>query len=501
MPRIYVQRGSAEGYEQNISSTLAKPLSRETIGRVSGIVGPDRTLAQRVEVLINQGPLYVWGTKTRGRSEIARMRPGDLAIFVVGGTPACYGTVSEVIADDVPVEMRRSLSKEFWGSEAWEYVWFLSGVSDTKLPRPQLESLLGQPLGSFFGSPYASFRGVDEKDTAIGVVQAALDSLKRGTAPKETQTTVANLEPADPELELMRKLLKAKKQIILYGPPGTGKTHRAIELAASLAPNVISETVQFHPSYTYEEFVVGIKPLTKDGQVTFAPTDGVFKSLCDRARSNPRHPYVMIVDEINRGNIPKIFGELLFALEYRNVGIRLPYITGSEPWMIPDNVHLIGSMNTADRSIALIDVALRRRFYFIEMRPDYELLEEWLRENATEEMANEIPRLLGTMNARITRLLDRDHEIGHTYFMKKGIDWPTLRTIMYHEIIPLLQEYFYNEPQRLMTVLGPGFVIEPKEEAELGGAFYELVPNRTVSEFKDAIRQLMTHTGPPYVTP
>ena len=225
------------------------------------------------------------------------------------------------------------------------------------------------------------------------------------------------------------------------------------------------------------------------------------KTLCDRARSDPQRPYVMIVDEINRGNIPKIFGELLFALEYRNVGIRLPYIAGSEPWTIPDNVHMIGSMNTADRSIAPIDVALRRRFYFIEMRPDYELLEEWLREKATEEMANEIPRLLGTMNARITRLLDRDHEIGHTYYMKKGIDWPTLRTIMYHEIIPLLQEYFYNEPQRLMTVLGPGFVIEPKEEAELGGAFYELVPNRTVSEFKDAIRQLMTHTGPPYVTP
>jgi len=344
MSRIYVQRGSAEGYKQNISSTLSKPLSRESIGRAAAIVGPDRSLAQRVEALINQGPQFVWGTKTRGRSDIARMRPGDLAIFVLGGTPAYYGIVSEVLADDVPVDIRRALSREFWGSEAWEYVWFLCGLSDTKLSRPQLESLLGQPLGSFFGSTYASFRGVDEKDTAIGAVQAALDSLQRGKAPAETQTTVVKLEPADPELEFMRELLKAKKQVILYGPPGTGKTHRAIQLAASLAPNVISETVQFHPSYTYEEFVVGIKPLTKDGQVTFAPTDGVFKTLCDRARSDPQRPYVMIVDEINRGNIPKIFGELLFALEYRNVGIRLPYIAGSEPWTIPDNVHMIGSM-------------------------------------------------------------------------------------------------------------------------------------------------------------
>src|SRR5438445_8192418 len=121
MSRIYVQRGSAAGYEQNIDSTLAKPLSRETISHVLGIVGPDRTLAQRVEVLINQGPLYVWGTKTRGRSEIARMRPGDLAIFVLAGTPACYGTVSEVLADDAPLDIRRSLSKEFSGSEPREY--------------------------------------------------------------------------------------------------------------------------------------------------------------------------------------------------------------------------------------------------------------------------------------------------------------------------------------------------------------------------------------------
>src|SRR3989442_3838203 len=337
------------------------------------------------------------------------MRPGDLAIFVMGGTPGYYGTVSEIVADDVPVDISRALSREFWSSEAWEYVWFLRGVSDTKLSRPQLESVLGQPLGSFFGSTYASFRGVDEKDTAIGAVQAALDSLQRGKAPVETQTAVLKVEPADPELEFMKELLKAKKQVILYGPPGTGKTHRAIELASSLAPNVISETVQFHPSYTYEEFVVGIKALAKDGQVTFAPTDGVFKALCDRARSDPHRLYVMIVDEINRGNIPKIFGELLFALEYRNVGIRLPYIAGSEPGSIPENVHIGGSMNTADRSIALIDGALRRRVYIIQMRPDYELLEEWLRENATEEMANEIPRLLGNMNARITHLLDPHH--------------------------------------------------------------------------------------------
>src|SRR5439155_13782405 len=141
----YVQRGSAEGYRKNIRATLSAPLSSETLSRATSIIAREPNLAQSVGSIIRPGSSYVWGTKNRGRSEIARMRPGDLAIFVVEGTPACYGTVSEVIADDVPVEMRRSLSKEFWGSEAWEYVWFLSGVSDTKLSRRQLESLLGQP--------------------------------------------------------------------------------------------------------------------------------------------------------------------------------------------------------------------------------------------------------------------------------------------------------------------------------------------------------------------
>ena len=501
MARIYVQRGSAEGYRQNIRATLSAPLTGETLSRATSIIARDPTLAQRVGSIIRPGSSYVWGTKNRGRSEIARMRPGDLAMFVLEGTPVYYGVVTEIFGDEVPVDIRRALSKELWGSEAWEYIWFLQDVAETKLARPQLEGLLGQTLGAFFGSPYASFRGIDEKDTAARFVKVALEALQQGSAPRGPQAPPHRVEPTDPELEQMRDLLLTKKQLVLYGPPGTGKTYRAMELANSLASDAVHEIVQFHPSYTYEEFVIGIKPLTKDGQVVFAPCDGVFKQLCDRARSDPNRPYVMTVDEINRGNIPKIFGELLFALEYRNKGIRLPYVSAGDEWKIPGNIYLIGTMNTADRSIALIDVALRRRFYFIEMRPDYELLEEWLRKHASEDMANIVPRLLGTMNARITRLIDRDHEIGHTYFMKEGIGWPILRKVMYHEIIPLLQEYFYNEPQRLMTVLGPGFVIEPKEEADLGGAFYELIPNREVSEFKEAVGQLMSYIGPSYVTP
>src|SRR5438093_9367883 len=209
MPRIYVQRGSAEGYKQNLSSTLSKPLSRETIGRLATIVGPDRTLAQRIDALVNQEPSFVWGTKSRGRSEIARMRPGDLAIFVLEGTPLYYGTLSEIMGDDAPVDIRRALSKEFWGSEGWEYVWFLQEVAQTKLPRSELEVLLGQTLGSFFGSSYASFRGIDETDTAAGSKTAVLEALRQAVAKRTTTTLGPKLDPADPQVQGRKDLLIA----------------------------------------------------------------------------------------------------------------------------------------------------------------------------------------------------------------------------------------------------------------------------------------------------
>jgi len=490
MGRVFLQRGSAEGYQDNIARTLSSPLNTEKLGRLLTVLGRDPSLVDLAASLRSQYSVCVWGTKSRQHVEIELMKRGDLALFIVEGNPRYFGIISEVLTDTVPPAIRQALSKELWGAEAWEYVWFLKDVKEMTLPRQDLEELLGRTLSEFFG-PYGSFRGIDERDTGAGSLEAFAEGLKGGAVPVKPRGPTLKPEVTDPDLERLKALLTAKRQVILYGPPGTSKTYRAMQLAESLGPNVVHELVQFHPAYTYEEFVIGLRPVTKNGQVQFVPVSGAFKKLSDQARQDPARPYVMIVDEINRGNIPKVFGELMFAIEYRNKPVRLQYASDEGLWSVPENVYLIGTMNTADRSIALIDVALRRRFYFEEMRPNYDLLEQWLRENASEDMAEQIPKLLQTMNARITRLVDRDHVIGHTYFMKPGINWEVLQTVMYHEVIPLLQEYFYNEPEKLRMVLGPGFVLELKEESELGGAFYELVPNRGTSEFKDAVNRLL----------
>jgi 5-methylcytosine-specific restriction protein B len=166
-------------------------------------------------------------------------------------------------------------------------------------------------------------------------------------------------------------LLEEKGQVVFYGPPGTGKTFVALVLAEEITRDGGQfRIVQFHPSYSYEDFVGGFRPVEDDGVygVRYRRTDGPLRELAATAAGDPAHPYVLIVDEINRGNIPKIFGELLFLLEYRQKAVRLQYWP-EEEFSLPSNLFLIGTMNTADRSIALVDAALRRRFYFVPFIP------------------------------------------------------------------------------------------------------------------------------------
>lgn len=277
--------------------------------------------------------------------------------------------------------------------------------------------------------------------------------------PKEEPPVATSAElPAGQTNELfvrITELLKMKKQLIFYGPPGTGKTYWALKFAKSFAPDA-HEIVQFHPSYSYEDFVIGLKPISEADKVVFKPVDGVFKKFCDRVRGNGK-PAVFIIDEINRGNIPKIFGELLYALEDRSERkVRLPYT--EELWSVPENVIIIGTMNTADRSIALLDVALRRRFFFLEFAPDSEFLRHWLAGNGADpDLVDKVPKLMDVINERLTTYLDRNHQIGHTYFMKENMNWSTLRVIFYNELIPLLQEFFYDDYEKIAKVIGEDF--------------------------------------------
>lgn len=298
-----------------------------------------------------------------------------------------------------------------------------------------------------------------------------------------------------------------KLNIILYGPPGTGKTYEtAPEAMAILTGREINdaeeawvelkkelgkeeehedrrvEFITFHQSYSYEEFVEGLRPKipetggnnensegvvhqnNKTALTEYEIRPGVLKCIAKRAtddweknKENAKN-YVLIIDEINRGDISRIFGELITLIEEdkrlgqpHEIKVTLPY--SSKTFGLPPNLYIIGTMNTADRSIALIDIALRRRFQFKEMATDYKVLEDEQKKLKGEGFDIDLPKMLERMNERIEYLYDRDHTLGHSYFL--GVkDVEGLIKVFRNKIIPLLQEYFFDDWQKIDMVLG-----------------------------------------------
>ncbi|CAM5739894.1 5-methylcytosine-specific restriction enzyme B [Streptomyces hirsutus] len=245
----------------------------------------------------------------------------------------------------------------------------------------------------------------------------------------------------------MRELLLDEKQMVLYGPPGTDKTYLAMKLAEYFGggPEQV-KIVQFHPSYAYEDFFEGFRPVEdpETREVAFRLTAGPLRELADLAsREGNRHiPHFLIIDEINRANLAKVFGDLYFLLEYRTRSVRLTY--SGDDFALPPNLFVIGTMNTADRSIALVDAALRRRFAFVELSPRTEptagLLARWLKREGRDL---EPARLLDALNARIE---DADFAIGPSYLMKPGVYRDSgLERTWRTKILPLLEEYHYGE--------------------------------------------------------
>ncbi|MXW42572.1 MAG: AAA domain-containing protein [Acidimicrobiia bacterium] len=282
-----------------------------------------------------------------------------------------------------------------------------------------------------------------------GVPEAGESDTDNGTDPLEELADELLIERGF--LDDVVALLKDKGQVIFYGPPGTGKTYLARKLAAALtADSSCRALVQFHPSSSYEDFFEGYRPEADDGDMTYQLTLGPLALIAERAESAPGRPHVMIIDEINRANLPKVLGELLFLLEYRDEAIQTLY-RPEEEFVLSPNLWFIGTMNTADRSIALVDAALRRRFHFIPFFPNRKpiagLLDRWLE-------ANDQPAWVGELVAQVNdELKDAlggdDLLIGPSHFMKSGLDSEAVRRIWEYNIEPFIEDQFFGDPAEI----------------------------------------------------
>ncbi|WP_404955435.1 DUF4357 domain-containing protein [Streptomyces sp. 147326] len=381
---------------------------------------------------------------------LSRMKPGDTVCTISGGrlyVGEITGEVEQTESEDHRSNLRRPVT---WQDEGYAY---------DELPEELQQKLSIQHDVVELTSVQAVIDGLGltdeeladeaeaiERDPSVEI--PALAARRELELPEPTDELAAELLVHKTDwLREVRDLLWDDRQLVLYGPPGTGKTYLALKLAEYLGggPEQV-KLVQFHPSYAYEDFFEGFRPQEdpETREVAFRLTAGPLRELADLAsREGNRHlPHFLIIDEINRANLAKVFGELYFLLEYRNKSVRLTY--SGDDFALPPNLFVIGTMNTADRSIALVDAAMRRRFAFVELSPRTEptsgLLRRWLE---SQKKDSEPAELLNALNARID---DPDFRIGPSYLMKKGVyrDGGLERTWR-TKILPLLEEHHYGE--------------------------------------------------------
>jgi 5-methylcytosine-specific restriction endonuclease McrBC GTP-binding regulatory subunit McrB len=337
-------------------------------------------------------------------------------------------------------------------------------------------------------------------DKALSLIENDVDKLKRYIVDSYECRAISPISPPPPIT--LTPMKNQSLNTILFGPPGTSKTYTTIEKALEIIDSkFLNEKIDnrselktgfdafvmkgrirfvtFHQSFSYEEFVEGIRASTEDGQIRYGVQDGIFKEMCKNASDNSEDNYVLIIDEINRGNISKIFGELITLVEDSKragndeaLSVILPY--SKESFSVPKNLYIIGTMNTADFSLSLIDLGLRRRFDFIEMPPRPDLLRDILVDGIN------IAIMLTVMNKRITILYDREHTLGHAFFMPLK-ELPTiekLAEIFENKIIPLLQEYFFDDWDKIRRVLGD-------DKKKMGTPFIAKDEAKNLFEFED----------------
>ncbi len=328
--------------------------------------------------------------------------------------------------------------------------------------------------------------------------EAVWNNLQSHTSPESRTVNVSRR--AEPYL--FDKDAQSRWMLTPAGREYVGQS-LAESLARLTAPPGVTARVEdfvtwttFHQSYAYEDFVEGIRPQASDaGELSYPVVPGALREICARAEASPHNRYVLVIDEINRGNIAKVFGELITLLEDDKRGqltVRLPY--SRQLFSVPPNLYLLGTMNTADRSIALLDVALRRRFAFVGLAPQPELLAGGGVE--ITEATLDLESLLRGLNARIRQHLGPDYEIGHSYLLKVKAApaerrLAVLEFVWNNQIVPLLQEYFYSQPDKLREVLAP-FILD---EADVGDSAPGIGPDlgrATGDELLFALSRLST---------
>ena len=320
---------------------------------------------------------------------------------------------------------------------------------------------------------------------------------------RELGFTIERISEAESDSYFPSNGIAHPRNQILYGPPGTGKTWHTVRLSLAIVLEKNTEDVNdkdrrefdeflfnvsddgtdgggqiafttFHQNYAYEDFIEGIRPTVEGIEVRYEIRDGIFKRLADAAREEPDQPYVLIIDEVNRGNIAKIFGELITLIEdSKRLGASdektaiLPY--SQDSFGVPPNLYIIGTMNTADRSIQILDTALRRRFTFLEMMPVSSH-----KKIPTDIEGINCQQVLKSMNRRIFALLDRERQIGHTYFFDvETVD--QLAEVFQNRVIPLLQEYFFDDWSKIKAVLGNNAFVQDR-----------LIVDPNLAEYRDS---------------
>jgi len=428
-----------------------------TVSDLSGIIGQESAKDQ-VRALLLPTHSDKPGVATRSAGEILKfardMAESDLVLACEGQKVLGVGQVRRSYEYDGNLRFPHKRSVEWLLIESWQ------------MPKPEGLRFTVFELGRVAENLLELEQRLFRRDQTISPLV--------GKSTAQVSSATPALPPLDPIAARVDGILRRKGQLVLYGPPGTGKTFQALRAAKELAArhlfrktfSTLTETEReeiegtsglvrlctFHPGYGYEDFIEGLRPEIVGGQMVFQRRDGVFKRLCADAEKRRDQRFFLVVDEINRGDVPRIFGELITVIEYdkRNRPVTLP--ASGSPFLVPSNVFLVGTMNTADRSISLLDVALRRRFGFIELtllakrKVGKLLLGPWL----------------DALNERLRRHLKRDArnlQIGHAYLLSQNItSVAEFARILREDIIPLLEEYCYDDFGTLKDIIGSGLV-------------------------------------------